>query len=357
MIHPVRAWNRFFFTPTSARPLGAIRIAFGILALANLALSAVDLDHWYSDAGLLQGDEARIVAGPFQVSPLLYYQGPTPARIAFAFTATAAALLTIGWRSRLMSILFYLGMLSLHIRNLVSSSGADVLLMTFAFNLMFCPTGAAYSVDAWRESRRRGTPAEPLILPWGLRLIQIQISLVYTLAAVLKAGGGLWIDGTALHYVLNNTEVRRFDLSVLTHYPILINLMTYSALAMEFSLAFLIWFRSARPYVLWIGLMFHAGIMVTINIPIFGELMWVGYLAFLTPPEFDALRKAVDVRRWFVRGRARAVVRGGPCPEPAAAPSFRPASILVHLDAAAGLGSPYRVDVSPSRFSGEIAGG
>ena len=27
MIHPIRAWNAFFFTPTSARPLGAI--AFG----------------------------------------------------------------------------------------------------------------------------------------------------------------------------------------------------------------------------------------------------------------------------------------------------------------------------------------
>ena len=65
--------------------------------------------------------------------------------------------------------------------------------------------------------------------------------------------------------------------------------MTFSALAMELSLAFLIWFRAARPYVLWVGLMLHAGILVTINIPIFGELMWVGYLAFLTPPEFDAL--------------------------------------------------------------------
>ena len=88
-----------------------------------------------------------------------------------------------------MSILFYLGMLAIHNRNLASASGADVLLMIFAFNLMLCPCGAAYSVDAWLESRRRGTPAEPLIVPWAQRLIQIQISVIYTFAAVLKIGG------------------------------------------------------------------------------------------------------------------------------------------------------------------------
>ena len=115
------------------------------------------------------------------------------------------------------------------------------------------------------------------------------------------------MNGSALHFVLGNSEVRRFDFSFLGQYPILINLMTFSALAMELSLAFLIWFRAARPYVLWLGLMLHSGILVTINIPIFGELMWVGYLAFLTPPEFGALLRAVDVRRLFRRSKAEAL--------------------------------------------------
>ena len=88
-------------------------------------------------------------------------------------------------------------MLSIHNRNLVSASGADVLLMTFGFNLMLSPCGAAYSVDSWLKSRKRGTIAEALILPWSLRLIQIQICIVYTMAAILKTGGNLWLNGTA----------------------------------------------------------------------------------------------------------------------------------------------------------------
>ena len=157
MIHPIRAWNQFFFQPTSARPLGAIRILFGLVALSNLALCSVDLTYWYTDQGLLRGDESWVIAGLVQPSLLHFYQDLTSVRIVFGFTAVAAFCLTIGLRARLSSILFYLGMLSIHNRNLASSSGADVLLMTFAFNLMLCPSGAAYSVDAWLANRKRGT--------------------------------------------------------------------------------------------------------------------------------------------------------------------------------------------------------
>ncbi len=306
MIHPLRAWNRFFFQPTSARPLGAIRILYGLLAMANLAFCAVDLELWYTDQGLIQGDAIRAIAGRFQHSPLHYLQDPASIRAAFAFTAAAAFFLTIGLRSRLMSILFYLGMLSIQMRNTMSSSGADVLMMTFAFHLMLSPCGAAYSVDAWIERRKRGgAEAEALMLPWTLRLIQVQISLIYLVAGVLKAGGAYWQNGTALHYVFTNTEVRRLDLSFLCEYPTLINLMTYGAVLGELMLAFFLWFRACRPFVLWVGVLLHLGILISINIPCFGEAMWIGYLAFLTPPEFNNLVAAIDVRRMFRRGRSR----------------------------------------------------
>lgn len=315
MIHPIRTWNRFFFGMTSARPLGLIRVGFGLLALANLALCAVDLDHWWTDAGLLRGDEQRVLAGAWLLSPLHYIQTPLAARVAFGFTALAALGLTVGWRTKLMSILFYGGMLSIHNRNTVSCSGADVLLMVFAFNLMLSPCGAACSVDSWLARRRRGgSAAEPIILLWPYRLFQFQSSLIYGLAAILKCGGNLWLNGSALHFVLNNTEVRRFDVSFLSSYPILINLMTYSALAFEFSLAFFIWVKAVRPAVIAAGIMLHLGILATINIPIFGELMWLGYLAFLTPPEFQSLIRAVDVRDWFRRTAPVAAEAPGDAP-------------------------------------------
>ena len=65
---PLRAWDRFWFGPVSARPLGMFRVAFGLIALEHLALLAADLDHWLTDAGLLVGADARLLAGPLRPS-------------------------------------------------------------------------------------------------------------------------------------------------------------------------------------------------------------------------------------------------------------------------------------------------
>src|SRR4051812_29213927 len=157
-MNPVRAWNAFWFGPISARPLGAFRIAFGLLVLANLAVAAVDLDYWYTGAGLLQGAEAREVAGPLRPSVLQWGPDPVSVRIWFAATALAAVGLTVGWHTRVMGILVYLAMLQIHHRNIVTNSGADALLLILAFYVMLSPSGAAYSLDARRAARRRGTP-------------------------------------------------------------------------------------------------------------------------------------------------------------------------------------------------------
>jgi Vitamin K-dependent gamma-carboxylase len=307
---PLRAWNRFWFSPISARPLGAFRIVFGLLALANLALLAFDIDYWFTDIGLLLGNEAREVAGPFRPSLLQWVQDPTSIRLFFGATSVVCLLFTIGWQTRVMGVLFYLMMLSIHHRDTMTNSGADTLLLLMAFYLMLSPCGAAYSLDARRADRRRGTPAEPLIVPWAQRLIQIQLCLIYFCTAVLKCNGANWLNGTAMHYVLNNSEVDRFNLSVLTHYPLLINVLTYGAVLMEFSLAFFLWFRPTRRAAILAGLALHSGIMVFINIPIFGELMVASYLPFLGVDEFDNLLRSLDPRTWLAHRRGLPVIPG-----------------------------------------------
>lgn len=315
----LRPWNRFWFAPVDARPLGAFRIAFGLLAICNLLFMTIDFDYWLTDRGLLRGEEALQVAGPLRPSILHWLRDPTSARVVFGLTLASAVGLTLGWRTKLMSILFYFGMLSVHHRNILTASGADSLLMCLAFCLMLSPCGAAYSLDARREARKRGyAPADPLIIPWAQRMIQIQIACVYMATSILKANGGTWLDGTALHYVLTNREVGRWDLSFLAGYPVLVNIMTYSGLAIELCLAFLIWVRPARPWVIAGGLLLHLGIWFVVNIPIFGELTTAGYLVFLSPGEWDWLRRRFDLLGWLRRVAAK--LPAGPYRLPSATP-------------------------------------
>jgi hypothetical protein len=295
----VRAWNTFWFRPISARPLGAFRVVMGVLALTHLALLWVDLDYWLTDHGLFMGSETREMAGPFRLSPLQWVQDPVSVRVFVVASAVVAALFTVGWRTRLMGVLLYLAVLSIHHRNIATNCGADDLLLVMLFYLMLSPCGAAYSLDARRAaSRRGGTAAEPLIVPWAQRLIQLQLSLIYFNTAVLKCAGITWLNGTAMHYVLNNPEVGRFDFSYLSQYPVLLNLLSHTALFVELALPFLLWFRATRPWLIAAGLALHGGVLLIINVPLFGELMTACYLPFLDPDELDRLLRALNPLRW-----------------------------------------------------------
>ena len=301
-MNPIRDWNAFWFKPVSARPLGALRILYGLIALVNLAFISIDFDYWYTGVGLQQGPEARELAGPLRFSPLQYYQDPAVGHAVWVATAVAAILFTVGWHTRVMSVLLYLGTLSLYHRNIVTNCGPDALLTILSFYLMLSPCGAAYSLDALRAKKRRGgTAAEVLIVPWAQRLIQCQICLIYFNTAVWKCIGYTWANGTALHYVLHNPEVGRLSLDPLSDYTLLISVLTHGALLTEFLLAFLLWFRATRPWVIALGVLLHIGIEFIVNAPLFGPLMMACYVAFLPVEEWDALVRRVNPFRARVR--------------------------------------------------------
>ena len=211
-MNPIRSWNRLFFGPVSARPLGAFRIAYGVLMLIYLSLMTVEFDLWYTGAGVLRGTESREAAGPLRFSALQFTDNPAIARAVLAATVAAAVGFTLGWRTRVMSVLFYLGMITLYHRNVLANGGPDAVPLILSFYMMFCPSGAAYSLDARRAAKKRGTVAEPLIVPWGMRLLQMQICLIYFQSCVIKSRGEVWLNGTTVHYVLFNREFSIFNM-------------------------------------------------------------------------------------------------------------------------------------------------
>jgi hypothetical protein len=200
-----------------------------------------------------------------------------------------------------MAVLLYLGILSLYHRNVLSNCGPDQLMMITSFYMMLSPCGAALSLDAHRAFTRRGTIAEPLIVPWAQRLLQIQVSLIYLSTATIKCHGTTWLSGTAVHYVIFNHEVGQSNLEWLAGYPVVISFLTQSALYLEFALAFLLWFRPSRKWIALAGVLFHIGIVPLVNVPLFGEQMTALYLLFLTSDEYIALLGFFDPRRWFSR--------------------------------------------------------
>jgi hypothetical protein len=61
--------------------------------------------------------------------------------------------------------------------------------------------------------------------------------------------------------------------------------LTFSTLALEFCLPFLLWTRRTRRAGIVLGLLLHAGFDYALRLGFFFWVMAIGYIAFLTPSE------------------------------------------------------------------------
>ena len=105
----LRAWNRFWFSPDlgasprgvprGLRPAGAGQPGVPVLRPRLLA---------HRPRACWSGAEAREVAGPLRFSPLQWFHDPTSVRVRSRPRRSSACCLTIGWRTRVMGVLFYL---------------------------------------------------------------------------------------------------------------------------------------------------------------------------------------------------------------------------------------------------------
>lgn len=290
----IRGWNTFFFAPQSPTPIALYRVFYGALNVVNLLMLRRDWLTWYGTHGfvtLATIDRVR----PLRISPAIWPDfGLFPllphtdaAVVAFYWMFLAFAIcLTIGFMSRLSSIVVYVCFMSLYARNPFITNGGDQLLHLAGFFLMFAPAGAALSVDrllrVWRGVE--GPTIAPRA-PWAQRMIQIQISIMYVSTVWWKTMGTTWLDGTAIYYARQSIQFRRFPVPGLTNL-LMVRLATWSALCIEGAGGTLIWLRDLRYPVLLALLALHVGLEYALNIPLFQWIVLTTLVTFVYPEDF-----------------------------------------------------------------------
>jgi hypothetical protein len=296
----VQAWDRFWFAPQSTSTLAVVRIAFGLLMLAWTAAIGHDLFAFYSSNGLLaEQQDLDQVVGSWAWGPLGTFTSDTALVVTYLALFVSSLMLLIGLKTRLAAVVVFLGLMALTRRNIWVLDSGDPLLRSIAFFLMFAPSGAALSLDH-RLAVRRGKAdawAFPERAPWALRLLQIQLSILYLSAVWFKVGGETWRDGTAVSYALRIENLQRFPLpDALTTSELVSNVLTFGTLAVELALGLLVWNRKLRPWVLMAGVGLHLGIDYAIRVGFFSYGILVLYIAFI-PPE--------TLERWILAAREK----------------------------------------------------
>ncbi len=321
MSRPLEAWTAFWFRPVPTSTLALVRIAFGLLVFAWTVSLTADLSVFFTQGGLLPGQiHGAGVWGLLGLEP-----SGTAVLLLYTALLVASLALAAGWHARLAAAVVFVALLSFERRNPWVFNGGDGLLRIVAFYLMLSPCGAAVSVDA----RRRNPSAAwefPLRAPWALRLMQIQLSVVYIAGVWDKVQGAAWNNGTAVSYALRLTDIAGLPTpAFLSHSPVVVNLLTYGTLATELGIGVLVWNRRLRPWVLLVGAAFHLSIGWSIRVGFFGLTMFVLYLSFLDPDW--AAARILSVREAIARRRRSAPpAPASPRPVTPTLPGAKPAA-------------------------------
>jgi hypothetical protein len=268
-------WDAFWFAARDARLRDVIRIGYAVLLLVNLATWAPNLERWFGDAGVLPADAARHIAG---VPSLVAY---LPVWLCYGLLVAHTVALALGFYPRVQAACVLLWLAQFSNRNVAIVDGEDIVFKMFAFYLALMPSD-------------RNAP------PWPLRLLQIQIAVIYLSSAIEKSHGHDWTNGHALYYVsrLDDWFGKLPAPSFVFDTPI----MTYGVLALEWLLPLALFLPRTRRYAIAVGIAFHLSIEWTMNLFLFHWIMILGLLSFL---EADDLRWLGDKYRRLARRSGR----------------------------------------------------
>lgn len=294
-------WSDFWFTPQPGYTLGLVRIVFGAVVVAWSLALLPDLHRVFGQDGVM----SQTTRLDYQWSLFHVFPGDTALLVGWALLLVSAIVLTVGWHSRIAAILVFVLLHSFLRKGIHYFNAGDLILSIVALVLALSSCGLALSLD---QRRRTGVfwSAESLA-PWPIRLLQLQMSLVYLVTAQAKLAGKTWVEGSATFYAWR-TDGRWALLPTpdwLATNAVLVNAVSWTTVLIELALAVLVWNRRLRFWVLAAGVVLHVVIMVNLNVAFFSIAMFVLYLAFI-PPEAVRNAPAKVAARW----RRRAEMAG-----------------------------------------------
>jgi uncharacterized membrane protein YphA (DoxX/SURF4 family) len=272
-------WDQFWFKSIDARQYAALRIVFGCLSLVYFLGLLPYVETQFSGSGWLSDSEQIASQNGGSWSLFFIPAGKHAITLAYAIILSgivSATLMAVGWHSRLSAGITWLIWVSLWNRNPLLLDGDDAVLKLMCFYLMLSPCGNFWSVDAYNREKPQ------FVSVWPLRLMQFQVALIYFVSGWVKFHSQEWLDGTILQYVLSHPQYSRWDGWLILYNAIIMPLLAGLAWFIrwwELLFPLLLLNGYTRKLSLIIGISFHVGLLLTMNLRWFAVIMLSLYLA------------------------------------------------------------------------------
>jgi hypothetical protein len=116
------------------------------------------------------------------------------------------------------------------------------------------------------------------------------VAAIYLVTGLWKLDNVMWRNGSALHYVFENPQFRRFTFVSAPSLDTAATVATYITLAWELAFAPLVFHPRTRRWALLTGILMHLGMWGLLELGPFSWVMLASYVAFADP---------AAVSRWF----------------------------------------------------------
>ncbi len=295
------AFSTQFFS-IDVRALALMRITIGTLFLYDLLLRFTTIPEHYGNWSMFptyltstfwNGNLAWSVHTFFGGAPGWIY-------IVFCMHIAIGVAYVVGYKTRYTQFVFWFLMISLHHANPLITQGGDVWGRVVLFTLLFLPTGAVWSVDAYLK--RYEGPAQ-IHNGWTMALL-IQIALFYFFASQFKTGHE-WETGNAIYYALSGHYYPKLLGTILVQYPTFLVWLAHFITYLQVCTPLLIFFPwktlQVRMTVVTLLVLMHIGLGLSLRVGHFSLMSIAVLCAFIPSVVFARIPRAHIPRTEFSR--------------------------------------------------------
>ncbi|MFF4657546.1 HTTM domain-containing protein [Streptomyces sp. NPDC001381] len=303
-------WDLLTGRPVSLYAAAVLRIGYGLLYLVFLLREFPHRDEiWGPGSPWTPALAHQLFDQTGWFSVLALSESRAYFEFCYVLALVTSGLFMLGWRTRVMSVLFAVAVTSFHGRAIFMTDGGDNLILLMSIYLALTACGRRWSLDARRsrlkamragETTKPTKPTEPtqslfarqlldartalitVVHNCGMFVIAAQVCFLYGSAGLYKVQGASWGSGTALHYVLNLELFRPWP--ALSHFvdehTLVVAIAGYVTVLLQVAFPFVLFGRLKYP-VLAMLLGMHTGIAVLMGLPLFSGAMIVADAVFL----------------------------------------------------------------------------
>lgn len=285
------------FFSIDVRALAAMRISLGLLFLYDLLLRFSTIPEHYGDASSFPTYLTTTFWNGEWAWSLHTLGGGPLVWLYFLFAVHIVVTCTyiVGYKTRYMQFALWVLLVSLLHANPFITQGGEVWGRVILFTLLFLPTGAVWSVDAFISR----TPTQRRIMNGWTAALLLQIAFFYFFASQFKIGPE-WENGLAIYYALSGLYYPKLFAHILITAPSVLQLLTYAIMYLQTCTPILLFSpfltQKIRMVTVAILALMHVGLALTLRVAHF-SLVSIAVLVVYAPSSLlDVLQKKLP--RW-----------------------------------------------------------